>query len=105
MNKMRLLLKGSARGHARTGVRRRPAEDAPHPVAAAGQAGEEDGQLLDSAVPAAAGAAAAVQPAFARQAAVHQGAAPRQQRAANEEAERGRLYVARVAGSASLRAK
>lgn len=95
------LIEGSARGHPRTGVGRRPAEDAPHHVAAAGQAGEEDGQLLDSAVPAAAGAAAAVQPALARQAAI-QGAAPREQRAANEEAERGRLHVARVAGSASL---
>jgi hypothetical protein len=95
------LLVGSARGHAGTGVGRRAAEDALHPVAAAGQAGEEDGQLLDPAVPAAAGAAAAVQPALARQAAV-QGATARQQRAANEEAERGRLHVARVARSASL---
>ena len=79
MNEMRLMFKGSARGHARKRVRRRPAEDAPHLVAAAGQAGEEDGQLLDSAVPAAAGAAATVQPALARQAAVHQSAAPGQQ--------------------------
>lgn len=95
---------GPASGHARTGVGCRPAEDASHSVAAAGQAGKEDGQLLDSAVSAAAGAAAAVQSALARQAAI-QGAAPCQQWAANEKAERGRLHVAWVAGSASLSAK